>query len=271
LHLERSSSYFEWVGYGLLWGLAALSSPSTLAALPFLGAWIWLRHWQLRSNCTGAAAIAALVFLATVAPWIWRCSKTYGRFVAIRSNFGLEVVVGNSSNTSNPSNWNVLPGENSGELLELQRIGEPAYMAEKQREANEIIAGDPFRFALLTLRRILFTWTGVWDFPPKWNLIDTGVPNVLTYSMVTFLAFAGIGFAIRDSRAYLVVPLLIPLIFFPVVYYLTHADIRFRHPIDGLVVIFAAYGAISFFGRNSEYAGEGETISQQEEFASSLP
>jgi 4-amino-4-deoxy-L-arabinose transferase-like glycosyltransferase len=44
LHLERSSSYFEWVGYGLLWGLAALSSPSTLAALPFLGAWIWLRH-----------------------------------------------------------------------------------------------------------------------------------------------------------------------------------------------------------------------------------
>ena len=39
---------------------------------------------------------------------------------------------------------------------------------------------------------------------------------------------------------------MIPLIFFPVAYYLTHADIRFRHPIDPLVVIFVAYGAISF-------------------------
>ena len=73
----------------------------------------------------------------------------------------------------------------------------------------------------------------------------TGLPDVLTYSFISFLAFAGIGWAIRDVR-YDTVPLLIPLIFFPIVYYLTHTDIRFRHPIDPLVVIFVVYGVISF-------------------------
>ena len=121
LDLEHSSSYVAWAGYGLLWGLAALSSPAVLSALPFLGAWIWLRHWRRGSNCTGAAAVASLVFLATVAPWIWRCSQIYGRFVAFRSNFGLEVLVGNSNDTSSASNWKVLPGENSDELEKLQR------------------------------------------------------------------------------------------------------------------------------------------------------
>jgi 4-amino-4-deoxy-L-arabinose transferase-like glycosyltransferase len=266
LRLERSSGYFAWAGYGLLWGLAALSSPSALAALPFLGAWIWLRHWRRGDNCTGGATVAALVFLATVAPWIWRCSQTYGRFVAVRSNFGLEVLVGNSDDTSHASNSNVLPGENSAELEKLQRIGEPAYMAEKQEEAKKIIVRDPLRFAVLTLRRILFTWTGVWDFPPRWTLMDTGLPNVLTYSLFTLVAFTGIGFAVRDRRDYLV-PLLIPLIFFPTGYYLTHADIRFRHPIDPLIVIFVAYGAISLFGKNREYFSE-EIMLHTREFRS---
>lgn len=264
LYLDRASSYLAWAGYGLLWGLAALSSPSVLSTLPFLGAWVWTRHWRRGSNCTGAAAIASLVFLIAVAPWIWRCSQTYGRFVAFRGNFGLEMLVGNSSDTSNASNWKVLPGENTAQLQELQRIGEPAYMAEKQRKANQIIAADPLRFVGLSLRRILFTWTGIWDFPPQLTLLDTGLPDVLTYSFFSILAFAGIGFAIRDRRDSLI-PLLTPLVFFPLAYYLTHTDIRFRHPIDPLVVIFAAYGAISLVGKNRECAGEDTTYSALEE------
>ena len=188
---------------------------------------------------------ASLVFLVAVAPWTLRCSRTYGRFVAFRSNFGLEFMVGNSNDTSNPSNWNMLPGENRVELEKLQRIGEPAYMAEKQREAKEVIAHHSLRFAGLTLRRILFTWTDLWNFPPRWSLDASGLPDVLTYSFISLLAFAGIGWAIHNIR-YDTIPLLIPLVFFPIVYYLTHQDVRFRHPIDPVVVIFAVYGVISF-------------------------
>jgi 4-amino-4-deoxy-L-arabinose transferase-like glycosyltransferase len=245
LCLERSASVGAWLGYGALWGVAALTSPAVLSTLPFLGAWVWLRHWRRGENCTGVAVVASLAFLFVVTPWIWRCSRAYGRFVAFRGSIGLEVLVGNSDDTSSPSNWKVLPGENPAEMEKLKSLGEPMYMAEKQREAGELIGRRPLRFVGLTLRRALYTWTGLWDFPPRWSLDDSGLPDVLVYSFISLLAFAGFCWAIHDRRDG-AIPLAIVLIFFPLAYYLTHSDIRFRHPIDPVVVVFMAYGAIAF-------------------------
>jgi 4-amino-4-deoxy-L-arabinose transferase-like glycosyltransferase len=244
LKLEHSKSLSAWVGYGLLWGATALTSPAVLTTLPFLGAWIWFRQRSRGSNCAGVAIAASLAFLFVVTPWIWRCSRTYGRLVAFRSNFGLEVLVGNSSDTSRPANWNVLPGFNSSELEELQRVGEPAYMAEKQREANEFMAHHRLRYTGLTLRRILNTWTGLWEFPPPWNMDESGVPNILMYSFISVLAFAGLVLAIRHGRNE-AIPLAFLPAFLPAVYYLTHSDMGFRHPIDPVLAIFMAYAVVS--------------------------
>lgn len=245
LHLERSVSYLAWIGYGFLWGLTALTSAATLSTLPFFGIWILLRHGQDRAKCAGPVVAASLVFLAVIAPWTMRCSRTYGRFVAFRGNLGLEIMVGNSNDTSQPSNWNMLPGETRAELEKLQRVGEPEYMAEKQLEAKEVIRHHFSRYVGQTLRRVLYAWTDLWNFPPRWSLDASGLPDVLTYSFISLLAFAGIGWAIHNVR-YDTIPLLIPLVCFPIVYYLTHQDVRFRHPIDPEVVILAVYGAICF-------------------------
>ena len=244
LKLEHSKSLSAWVGYGLLWGASGLTSPAVLTTLPFLGAWIWFRQWRRGSNCTGLAIAASLAFLLVVTPWIWRCSRTYGRLVAFRGNFGLEVLVGNSSDTSRAANWNVLPGFNKSELEELQRDGEPAYMAEKQREANEFIAHHRLRYAVLTLRRVVNTWTGLWEFPPPWNMDESGVPNILMYSFISCLAFAGLVLAIRHGREE-AIPLAFLPMFLPAIYYLTHSDMGFRHPIDPVLVIFMAYAIVS--------------------------
>ena len=247
LHLERSTSVRAWLGYGALWGIAALTDPAVLSSLPFIGAWVWLRHWRRGENSTSVAVAASLVFLAVTAPWIWRCSRTYGRFVGFRGGVGLEVLVGNSDDTSTPSNFKVLPGDNSTEMEKVRTLGEPAYMAEKQHEAMEVIEREPLRFAGLTLRRTLYTWTGLWDFPPRWSLNGTGLPSVLCCSFVSLLALAGLYRAIRDRRDG-AIALVIPLIFFPVVYYLTHSDARYRHPIDPEVVVYMAYGAMALRG-----------------------
>jgi hypothetical protein len=63
--------------------------------------------------------------------------------------------------------------------------------------------------------------------------------------LVSFLAFAGLAGAIRDDRDG-AVPLAILLICFPLVYYITHLEERYRHPIDPVIVIFAVFGAITF-------------------------
>jgi 4-amino-4-deoxy-L-arabinose transferase-like glycosyltransferase len=244
LRLENTRSLLAWSAWGLLWGFTALASPAVLSTLPFLGMWVWLRHWQRGSNCTGAAIIAALLFFVVVAPWIWRCSEIYGRFVAFRSNFGLEVLVGNSSDTSTPSNWKILPGVNSAEIEKLRNIGEPAYMAQKQQEAKELIKENPGRYAALCLRRIIHTWTGVWQFPPSLSFDSGGLPDAAIYSFLSLFAFIGLAAAMRN-RCDGAVPLTLVLFFFPGVYYLTHSDMGFRHPIDTIMVMFAVYGLSS--------------------------
>lgn len=249
LKLQRSSNYLAWVSYGLLWAIAALTNANVLSTLPFFGVWILLRQWRSRTLHLGPIVAASLVFLVGVAPWVWRCSQLYDRFVAFRGNFGLEVMVGNSSDTSHPSNWDQTPGSNLAELQKFQRLGEPAYMAEKQQEALQVIKDHPLWFVGQTLRRILYTWTNLWVFPPRWTLDDVGLPNALVYSLFSVVAFIGLRWAIHNRQEQ-TIPLVIPLIFFPIVYYLTHQDDgRFRHPIDPVVIIFFACGLYSLLSR----------------------
>jgi hypothetical protein len=255
LQLDHSKSVAAWTGYGLLWSVAALTSPAVLSTLPFLGIWVWIRQWRRGSNVTGIAFVASLVFLAVVAPWVWRCSQVYGRFVALRSNFGLEILVGNSEDTSNPFNWSVLPAagtlNNDVELEKAIRVGEPAYLAEKDRVAKELVRRQPLRYMVLTVRRIVYTWTTFWNFSPRPWTDDSAVPNVIMYTLMSILAWIGLARAIRDGRDG-AIALAIPMICFPLVYYLTHPEIRFREPIDPVIVILLVYGAMSFFKRNEE-------------------
>jgi len=259
LKLQRSSNYVVWLGYGLLWAIAALTNANSLSTLPFFGVWILLPQWRSRTLRLGPIIAASLAFLIGVAPWVWRCSQLYGRFVAFRGNFGLEVMVGNSGDTSRPSNWGETPGSNLAELQKFQRLGEPAYMAERQQEALGVIENRPLWFAGQTLRRILYTWTNVWVFPPPWTFDEVGLPNALVYSTFSLLAFIGLRWAIR-KRWEETIPLVIPLIFFPVVYYLTHQDDgRFRHPIDPVVIIFFACGLCSLLSKRGGDLSLGAT------------
>jgi len=256
LHLERSTSLIAWTGYGLLWGVATLSNPATVSTVPFLLGWICFRRWRDGRRIAAEGMIAAcIVLLLVVTPWIWRCSRTYGRFVPIRSGLGLELLVGNSLDTSNYANWSVLPSENDLELKKLRTVGESKYMAEKQHEAVEYIIGHPLQFAGQTVRRILYTWTCIWNFHPVWNFDSSGMPNILVYTLLSLFSLAGITWAIQNHRDN-VIPLVILIIVFPLVYYMTHPDIRFRHLIDPVIVIFFSYGLICFRTQLAESSEE---------------
>ncbi len=212
--------------------------------LPFLGLWIVYRQWQRGANCIGMAAVASLAFALAVTPWLWRDAGIYGRFVPFRSNMGMDFLVGNSDDTSTPHNLNTLPSMNDAELRHFQKIGEPAYMAEKQHEAREFIANHPGRFIWQSLRRVLFTWTGWWNIQAGWALDDTGYPFILTNTVLSFLAFVGLIRAFRHRVEY-AFPLAVVVVCFPMLYYATHPDIRFRHPIDPIIVMFIVYAVVS--------------------------
>ena len=132
-------------------------------------------------------------------------------------------------------------------------------MAEKQREAKECIAQHPLRFAGLTLRRILYTWTNLWDFRARWTLDESGVLHIFLYVLLSLLAFAGFRWAIHNGSAG-VVPLVILLVCFPMIYYITHSDFRYRHPIDPVIAIFVACGAVSFRKQEAKSPERASTV-----------
>jgi 4-amino-4-deoxy-L-arabinose transferase-like glycosyltransferase len=250
LRLEQSGKLRAWLGCGLLWALAALTSPAVLSVLPFLWAWVWYRQRRRGERCGHRVIGAALVLLACLTPWLLRNFRLLGQ-VALRSNFALEFLVGNNEDTSKPASDTLLPADNPVEMEKIRRLGEPAYMAEKQREAWEFVARHPGRFAWLTVRRFIYVWTGIWDLHPKWGLDESGAPNIIFYTGITILALVGFRRGLRNHEQY-ITPLVIPLAVFPLVYYITHPDIRYRHPIDPLIVILAVYGATGHWWRGRE-------------------
>jgi hypothetical protein len=184
-----------------------------------------------------------MVCLVCVSIWVGRDVRTFGKFIPLRSNFALEFQVGNSDDTSRPDSDHLLPPDNPAEMEKFRRMGEVVYMAEKQRQVKDFLRQHPGRFVGLTFRRILFLWTGIWGAHPGWSPGDElGVPNILAYSLLSFLAFLGLYRSIQN-RVPFAVPLAMALLCFPLLYYVTHPDVRYRHPIDPEMVLLAVYAA----------------------------
>jgi 4-amino-4-deoxy-L-arabinose transferase-like glycosyltransferase len=255
LHLERPAPIRAWLGFGLLWGLAALTNPAILSLLPFSLGWIWYRQRQEGVRCGRQIGVAALVCVLSLTPWLVRNYLTFGQFIFIRDGFWLELLVGvheQDTDWALPSHPTHPKGKS--ELQRLTQIGEMAYMAEKRHQALDLIARHPGLFALSTLQRACNHWVAYRDlraifaFRGGLLLVRSLVGRVTAYVLLSVLAFLGLLLAIR-VRAREAVPLGGCLAFFPLVYYVTHADLRFRQPIEPVMVVLAAYFVVTLLGR----------------------
>jgi hypothetical protein len=61
---------------------------------------------------------------------------------------------------------------------------------------------------------------------------------------------AGLFKAWRSDRA-LVMPYVLALFAFPLIYYITHSHAEYRHPIDTIIVVLVVYGASGLVRRRS--------------------
>jgi 4-amino-4-deoxy-L-arabinose transferase-like glycosyltransferase len=256
VHLGRTARLAGWIGFGLLWGVAALTSPAVLNLLPFLAGWACYQLHLRGEKWRRPAIVAGLAFVLTLLPWSVRNYRTFHKLIPLRDNLWLEVWVGNHGDASLSPYITGHPSMAEAESNEFYRLGEIAYMAEKRRGAEGFIASHPAWFALVTLRRIAFTWTGAWSLP-QWPLVeefDTDDPfdpaNVIFYTALSILAFLGLrrAFLERANTRWLYV---FALACFPVLFCLMKARQRYRHPIDPEIVILAVY-ALATWRRGSE-------------------
>lgn len=231
----------DWILYGLLWGLALMTNPALGAALPLLLAWAaWQAH---KTHGVGFDRPALALFLAFACclPWTIRNAIVFHRFVPLRSGFGFELYIGNNENYADRQF--IWPPRVSyeRELLRYLHTGEMTFMDEERHKALDFISRNPRIAARLFLSRSIEFWTGA---PAPWQTWRTHPPAferalLLSNLLVPLFALAGLilVFLRRDSFA---VPLLAFPLLFPIVYYLTHTSLRYRHPIDPILFLLAA-------------------------------
>lgn len=250
LAIERSNlstRLTAWAGFGLLWGITALANPSVLALFPFLVGWICYRLYRRAYSSVRKAAVTLAALAIVCAPWFLRNYQTFHQFIPFRDNFWLEMHVGNNGDTSHWAPDSAHPSTNASEEEQYNRLGELNYMAAKRREVISFVRSRPVFFIGMILRRIVFTWTGYWSFARQY-LKDEPMdpPNIVLNILMTVLALSGLRRASQAGNP-AVFPYLFALAVFPVVYYLTTAQMPYRHHVDPQIVVLATYGAsVSF-------------------------
>jgi len=238
--LENSARTRDWLLFGLFGGFAALTEPIVLAVVPLLALWtLYLRARQGRPWKAPLVA-GALGALVIISPWIIRNYKAFHEFIPIRGGFGLELYIGNNGYSARWVNSALHPNHNDEELAEYERVGEAAYMHHKSEQAKAFIHSHLGWYAWMTLRRIVYMWTGYWSFDRAY-LKDEPLdpPNIFVDTTMSILALLGLRRVFQRNSS-LAMRFAIVLVFFPLAYYFSHPETYYFRPVDPLIVVLAA-------------------------------
>jgi 4-amino-4-deoxy-L-arabinose transferase-like glycosyltransferase len=239
LNLENGEKFGSWIVLGLLWGIAALTSPALLSVLPFLAAWLIYRRHRRGHRSLAAGAIAAIAFIAVISPWFLRNYEVFHRFIPFRDNMGLVLRLGTKGETSYWGPYELGPWHNPQEWNEFRELGELGYMDKKKHQAIEFIRAHPGWYIWTSLRRALFLWTGYWSLDHAYlEQEPLDPPNILFCTTLTVLALVGLRRALRTGFSG-TLPYALVLFSFPLIYYITSPEVYYRRPIDPFLVILA--------------------------------
>lgn len=253
LKLTESARCRDWCAYGLLWGFTLMTNASLGSLLPFLLGWAAYRTYrQIQAPETKFRALKLALAATSIAtlccvPWTVRNYVVFHRWIPLRSNLPLELYIGNNENYAPHAPW---PGRvtKERELLRYFRMGEMAFMDEEKRKALAFMRAYPRIEVVLTAKRFVAFWTGLPN--PVQSFLETD--SLLVRVLLVCNALAGLGALLGIAvllwkRSPYAFPLAAYPLVYPWLYYLTHPNLRYRHPIDPVVLLLAAIAVGSLF------------------------
>jgi dolichyl-phosphate-mannose-protein mannosyltransferase len=239
--LAESSRPRDWCGYGLLWGFTLMTNPALGSLLPLLLGWAVYRARRQGLQRQSQPALALGVILLCCMPWTIRNYVAFHRFVPLRSNLPFELWLGNNE----VYDWHS-PRTRITRYEEARRyaqLGETAFLQEKWEETTQFMRSHPHLEARLIGRRFVATWTGL-EAPIKSFLVTDSllIRGVLLANVFGAIgALAGIAALFRRRNAFSLPVAVFPVVY-PCLYYATHTSLRYRYPIDPIVLLLAAVG-----------------------------
>ncbi len=254
----------RWTGNSITWrgsfllglaiGAAFHLQPALLPVM--LGCMAFELWWSRSRRRWAFMSVLALGVVIASIPWAWRNYAAFNAVFFIRSNFGLELRLGNHEGAAPTIEQLVAkehprhPKADIMEARELQEVGEIRYMRGAAYEALEWIRTHPGDFVWLALQRFANVWAGPWHRPRE----------ALGVFALTLLAFWG-GLRVFSRLS---VPqralVIIPLAAYPLIYYFVAYMPRYRAPIDWILYMLA--GALVWSWINpGGWKGDGSGVS----------
>jgi hypothetical protein len=169
--------------------------------------------------------------------------------------------VGNNGDTSDVTPDSAHPTTSPAEYAQWQSLGEIGYMDAKRTEALAFIAQHPKFVAWMTVRHFVNMWTGFWSLDPSFLAREPFyIPNMFLTTAITLLLLGGLWFTWSEGKGQNVLPLALILLTYPLVYYITHSSMDYRHPLDPILVIMGSYCVLEWRRRLATKGARGEAL-----------
>ncbi len=218
-----------WLSCGAMCAVAGLLNP---ALLPCLAALLGHTFFRATPKKLGAVVLTTLSFALVFSPWPLRNAHVFHAAILTRTTVGLELWMGNHPGSTGYLYESLFPTYNQKELADYEARGELGYTRHKQDVALAYIEAQPGITASLTAQRFLRFWTGTGN--------AVGSPIFALHAATTTLfGFAGLFliFRARNRNRWL---FFLPILIFPLPYYITHAEFRYRLVLDPLLTVLGA-------------------------------
>jgi hypothetical protein len=225
-----------------------MTNPALGSLLPFLLGWAAYRGRGKNGLRWKRVALVASVAVLCCAPWTVRNYSAFHRFIPLRSNLPFELWLGNNDIFDEHARNGRRSITRTEETRRYAQIGETAYMREKWQLATSFMGTHPGLELRLMGRKFMAFWLGT-DSPVK-NFLETDSSLIKGILLASFLMGLGALFGIfvlwlREGTV--AFPLAVFPLVFPCLYYVTHADLRYRHPIDPVVCLLAVVAVAAAF------------------------
>lgn len=254
--LRRPRSWLPWLALGLAFGAAALLRQLILFVVPIALAWMLLvrrergvalpapeRSRRLTATALGMA-ISLVVVAALIAPWTIRNERAFGRFVLLNTNDGYVFFWANHP-IYGTNFIPILSDQEYQQLIpsNLRGLDEAALNDALLRQGIGFVIADPVRYALLSISRI----KSYFEF---WPSADSGLASnlarTLSFGVLMPFMIAGLYLSVRGRRTttpwrWRMLQLMYVLMAsYTAIHLLTWALVRYRLPVDAILILFAA-------------------------------
>jgi 4-amino-4-deoxy-L-arabinose transferase-like glycosyltransferase len=242
---SKGAALRPWIGYGLLWGSALMTTATLGGVLPFLFGWMAYRRHRLALRWLGRPVLAMAVAALCCLPWAARNYEVFHAFIPLRSILGLQLWVGNNPDAQEIWLGTQHPIHDGAERQKYVDLGEVRYMKDAEQKAIRYMTTHPGREANLVWHRFLEFWSGgspqpITDF---FRARSAWFRFVLLLNLVVAVG-GGVGIiALVGRRNAYWFPLAVFLMVLPWAYYLTVVLPRYSLPVDPAVMLLAAVAA----------------------------